>query len=242
MLPGHARVMLRSLWHYAWFECKGPDMQVFIYQPPSLPWLDIRYADEHIVIINKPSGLLSNPGIAAHTHDCALTRLQQMYAEVHLVHRLDCDTSGVMVFARSKAAEIHLKKQFEGRDMQKTYVALVQGDVQTASGEINAPLLADPEQRPLQKVAAAGKKALTYFEVLEHSAQRSRLLLKPVTGRTHQLRVHLQYIGHTILGDNFYGDAACRAAAPRLCLHAQSLTLQHPHTAARLTFSVHADF
>lgn len=217
-------------------------MQVFIYHPPSLPWLDIRYVDEHIVIINKPSGLLSNPGIAAHTHDCALTRLQQMYAEVHLVHRLDCDTSGVMVFARSKMAEIHLKKQFEGRDMQKTYVALVQGDVQNSRGEINAPLLADPQRRPLQKVDASGKKAQTYYEVLEHSARHSRLLLKPVTGRTHQLRVHLQHIGHTILGDNFYGDADCQAAAPRLCLHAQSLAFTHPHSAIHMLFTVDADF
>lgn len=217
-------------------------MQVFIYQPPSLPWLDIRYVDEHIVIINKPSGLLSNPGIAAHTHDCALTRLQQMYGEVHLVHRLDCDTSGVMVFARHKSAEIHLKKQFEGRDTQKTYVALVQGDVQTAEGKIDAPLLADKTHRPLQKVDAAGKHALTYFQVLEHNTTHSRLLLKPVTGRTHQLRVHLQHIGHTICGDTFYGDAACQAASPRLCLHAQSLAFVHPHSATHVLFTVDADF
>lgn len=217
-------------------------MQVFIYQPPSLPWLDIRYADAHIVIINKPSGLLSNPGIAAHTHDCALTRLQQMYGEVHLVHRLDCDTSGIMVFARNKAAEIHLKKQFEGRDTQKTYVALVQGDVQTPQGEINAPLAADKNNRPLQRVDASGKAARTFYEVLAHNAQHSRLLLKPVTGRTHQLRVHMQHIGHTILGDSFYGDAACQGAAPRLCLHAQSLSFQHPASGKKLCLSSTPDF
>lgn len=217
-------------------------MQVFIYQPPTLPWLDIRYVDEHIVIINKPSGLLSNPGIAAHTHDCALTRLQQLYAEVHLVHRLDCDTSGIMVFARSKAAERHLKKQFEGRDTEKTYVALVQGDVQSPTGTIDAPLMADKQNPPLQKTDPAGKPACTHFAVLEHSSERSRLLLKPVTGRTHQLRVHLQHIGHTILGDSFYGDDACQAAATRLCLHAQSLSFCHPHTAKKITFSSYADF
>lgn len=224
------------------FYFDGSDMKVFVYQPPKLPWLDIRYQDEHIVIINKPSGLLSNPGIAEHTHDCAVTRLQKIFPVIHLVHRLDCDTSGVMVFARTKAAERHLKKQFEGRDTQKTYVALVSGVVTEDDGVIEANLLGDKQNPPLQKVDTLGKIAITHYEVMARYQQQTRLRLKPVTGRTHQLRVHLQHIGHTILGDTFYGDEAQILASPRLCLHAQTLTFAHPDSQQLVSFNVACGF
>ncbi len=211
-------------------------MQIFDYHPPSLPWLDIRYQDRDIIVINKPSGLLSNPGRAAATQDCALRRLQLLYPETILVHRLDCATSGIMVFAKNKPAESHIKTQFQNRLTQKVYIAEVMGHLQQASGEINLAIAPDRNNPPMQKVSDSGKPAHTSFKLLEKRANSSLVELKPSTGRTHQLRVHMLAMGHPILGDDFYGDKATINASPRLCLHAQRLSLSHPYSNKPLDF------
>ncbi|MFC3031011.1 RluA family pseudouridine synthase [Pseudoalteromonas fenneropenaei] len=218
-------------------------MQIFEYNPPSDPWLDIRYQDDDFVIINKPSGLLSNPGRAEVTFDCALTRLEKQLGSIYLVHRLDCSTSGVMVYAKSKKVEIDLKVQFQNRTTSKVYVAEVQGHLAQQEGCIDLPLAKDSDNVPKQKVCyEQGKSAVTYYRVLERRANSTLVELKPVTGRTHQLRVHMLALGHPILGDDFYGDAACLAAAPRLHLHAQSLSFAHPTSKERVSFSVEHGF
>lgn len=211
-------------------------MQLFDYQPPAIPWLDIRYQDRDMIVINKPSGLLSNPGRAAHTSDCALTRLQQRFPEAILVHRLDCATSGIMVFARNKKAESHLKTQFQDRLSQKIYIAEVIGQLAQSQGIINLAIGPDSANAPYQKVTPEGKLAVTHYRVLEQRADSSLVELKPETGRTHQLRVHMLALGHAILGDDFYGDPKVIAARPRLCLHAQRLTITHPYHAKTMTF------
>lgn len=217
-------------------------MQKFIYKPPQAP-LQIIYQDDSLVVINKPSGLLSNPGRAPETQDCALTRLQQQFAEIYLVHRLDCETSGILVFAKTKAAEIHLKKQFEARQTEKTYLAEVAGTPKQLSGEMDWPLIADKTRVPLQKVDQdSGKKALTHYRVLQIHPASSLIELKPVTGRTHQLRVHLLTLGHAILGDNFYAPKSIKNASDRLCLHALSLKISHPQTNQLIEFHCPADF
>jgi len=218
-------------------------MQIFEYNPPSDPWLDIRYEDDDIVIINKPSGLLSNPGRAEVTFDCALTRLEKQLGCIYLVHRLDCSTSGVMVYAKSKRVEIDLKVQFQNRETSKVYIAQVQGHLVDKEGCIDLPLAKDPENVPKQKVCHEhGKSAVTYYRVIEEREHSTLLELKPVTGRTHQLRVHMLALGHPILGDDFYGDAACIAASARLNLHAQTLSFTHPTSKERVSFSVDHEF
>lgn len=210
----------------------------FAYHPPMIPWLDIRYQDKDVIIINKPSGLLSNPGRAAHTHDCALTRLQKHFGQVYLVHRLDCATSGVMVFAKRRQGESHLKTQFQDRKTQKVYVAEVAGLLTKSFGTIDLPLAANKQRVPTQMVChATGKAAHTYYEVLERREQTTLVMLKPTTGRTHQLRVHMAELGHPICGDDFYGDAEVIAMRPRLCLHAQSLSFSHPYSQQKLQFT-----
>ncbi|MCL1043499.1 RluA family pseudouridine synthase [Shewanella marisflavi] len=211
-------------------------MKIFSYQPPAIPWLDIRYQDRDIVILNKPSGLLSNPGRAEETHDCAINRLLQRFPEAILVHRLDCATSGIMVFALNKKAESNLKTQFQNRTTEKYYVAEVQGIMAQDSGKITLAMKADSEQPPLQKIAEDGKPATTYFEVLERRSNSTLVKLKPITGRTHQLRLHMKALGHTILGDDFYGDETVIAATPRLHLHAEHLGITHPYKQKRLSF------
>jgi tRNA pseudouridine32 synthase / 23S rRNA pseudouridine746 synthase len=214
----------------------SPVMQVFNYQPPSIPWLDIRYLDRDIIVINKPSGLLSNPGRAPETHDTAITRLQRLYPETILIHRLDCDTSGIMIFARNKKAESNLKTQFQNRQAKKVYIAEVSGCFEHQDGKVNFPLGPDPMTPPFQQVIESGKPALTYYRLLEHRASTSLVELKPHTGRTHQLRVHMKALGHTIIGDEFYGDETVIAASHRLNLHAQSLTLLHPFKQIEMQF------
>lgn len=220
-------------------------MQIFKYHPPAIPWLDLRYADDDILVINKPSGLLSNPGIAAHTHDCALTRLQKLYPEAILVHRLDCDTSGIMVFARNKASESNLKTQFQDRKNEKIYIAEVDGHLHQQQGRIDLAIAPNKQQPPLQKIAPKGKSAITDYEVIEYrnnDIPSTLVELSPHTGRTHQLRVHMKALGHTILADNFYGDDKNISARQRLCLHAQTLIIEHPKTKQKMTFTSHHSF
>lgn len=211
-------------------------MQIFDYQPPSLPWLDIRYQDRDIIVINKPSGLLSNPGRGAHTHDCALTRLQAYYPKAILVHRLDCATSGIMVFAKNKKAESNIKTQFQDRLSKKVYIAEVMGHLNSDEGEIDLAIAPDADNPPMQITSSSGKSAYTRFKVLERRENSTLVELIPSTGRTHQLRVHMLALGHPILGDDFYGDEKAVKASSRLRLHAQRLGISHPYSNKPLSF------
>jgi len=187
------------------------------------------HEDEDLLFVDKPSGLLSVPGKAEHHKDCLELRLRDAYPEALLIHRLDLPTSGVMVFARNAHTQRHVGLQFEKRYMSKTYIARVEGEVQGGSGHINLPLICDWPNRPRQMVCFEnGKSAQTDWQVIGREASSTRLSLHPVTGRSHQLRVHCQAIGHGILGDNFYASEQGLNAADRLQLHAAALKLRHP--------------
>lgn len=213
-----------------------------IYRPPDAP-LQVLHQDDALLVVNKPSGLLSVPGKAVEHRDCVELRLRAAFPEALLVHRLDMDTSGVMVFARSKAAQRHLGLQFERRKVAKTYLARVDGVLAEDSGNIDLPLIVDWPNRPLQMVdPARGKPARTDWQVLAREARATRVELHPLTGRSHQLRVHMQALGHPILGDRFYGSPAVIAAADRLQLHARTLEIHHPDGGARIRFEAPAPF
>ena len=198
----------------------------------------IIYADDDIIVADKPSGLLSVPGKHPLNKDCLITRVQQQYRDAHIVHRLDMDTSGVMLLARGKANLSALSRQFQERETQKQYLAWVYGVLQDDEGEINLPLRCDWPNRPKQMVDhELGKPSLTRFEVLkrEHKTLQTKVLLKPVTGRSHQLRVHMAELGHPISGCEFYAHPAALKQAERLQLHAWKLSFMHPSTGALMT-------
>ena len=205
------------------------------YAPPDVP-LDILHHDHELLIVDKPSGLLSVPGKGAHLSDCLLSRVQAVFPEALLVHRLDRDTSGVMVFAMTPHAQRHLGLQFEKRQVKKVYVARVWGVLEQKTGTVDLPLIVDWPNRPLQMVDHEnGKLAQTDWRVLRSDGETSRLRLMPLTGRSHQLRVHMREIGHPILGDPFYATGPARDF-PRLMLHAESLRLRHPDGGIGMTF------
>ena len=211
------------------------------YQPPDTP-LEVLHHDHALLVLNKPSGLLSVPGKGAHLADCLLSRAQAAFPEALLVHRLDRDTSGVMVFALSPSAQRHLGLQFEKRQMRKTYVARVWGVPEAASGTIDLPLCVDWPNRPLQKVDFEnGRAAVTEWKLMRTEGETARLRLMPQTGRSHQLRVHMREIGHPILGDPFYAEGPARAF-PRLMLHAEALRLRHPDGGRGMQFRSPAPF
>ena len=190
------------------------------YNPPQEPWLVILYQDDHIMVVNKPSGLLAVPGRLEEHKDSVMTRIQRDYPQAESVHRLDMATSGVIVVALTKAAERELKRQFREREPKKQYVARVWGHPSPAEGP-----------------------AQTEYEVVEYAADNTaRVVLKPITGRSHQLRVHMLALGHPILGDRFYASPEARAMAPRLLLHAEMLTITHPAYGNSMTFKAPADF
>ena len=169
--------------------------------------------------------------------------MQKNYGQLFLVHRLDCDTSGILFFAKHKKAEGALKKMLQYRQVQKTYSALVWGIPTALSGIIEQPLGPDSNNRPFQKVSKTGKEAITQYTALQTNLDNQALLkLEPKTGRTHQLRVHMQYIGHPILGDTFYGHAPCQNAKPRLCLHAQQIDFVQPISQKPISVFEPADF
>ena len=173
------------------------------YAPPTDP-LDVLHEDHEIIVVNKPSGLLSVPGKGEHLADCLLTRVQATFPTALLVHRLDRDTSGVMVLAASPHAQRHLGLQFEKRQIKKTYLALLDGKLEPKSGTVDLPLIVDWPNRPRQMVChETGKPAQTDWKVLRQDDQQSRVMLMPKTGRSHQLRVHMLALGHPILGDPF---------------------------------------
>lgn len=213
----------------------------FVYAPPDdAP--NVLHADHEILVVDKPSGLLSVPGRGADKADCLIERLRGAFPTVLLVHRLDLDTSGVMVFALTPHAQRHLSRQFEERRTRKVYLARLAGRLQPATGRVDLPLIVDWPNRPRQKVDhAEGRPAVTDWRVIRASDSETRVRLFPLTGRSHQLRVHMASTGHPILGDPLYaiGEAADH---PRLMLHAESLRFQHPDGGERLSFGVPAPF
>lgn len=214
------------------------------YNPPLEPWLHILYEDSHIMVVNKPSGLLSVPGRLPENFDSVMLRVQRDFPEAQSVHRLDMATSGIIVVALTKAAERELKRQFREREPQKTYVARIWGHPQAEKGLVDLPLICDWPERPKQKVCfETGKAAQTEWRVLAYDDDNScRVELKPITGRSHQLRVHMLALGHPILGDRFYAHPQALAMADRLQLHAESLTISHPAFGNPMTFRQPADF
>ena len=205
--------------------------------------MQVLAVDEALIIVCKPAGLLSVPGRLPENKDCLITRLQAEFADALTVHRLDQVTSGLMVFARSKAAQAQLSAQFAQRQVRKRYTAWAEGHVLEDSGSIDLPLICDWPNRPRQKVDfELGKPALTHWRVLQRSsdgaAARTLLELTPVTGRSHQLRLHLATIGHPIVGDDFYGAQP----AARVCLHASELGLSHPSTGVAMQWQSAAPF
>jgi tRNA pseudouridine32 synthase/23S rRNA pseudouridine746 synthase len=211
------------------------------YDPPQTP-LDILHQDHEILVVNKPAGLLSVPGKGDHLADCLLARVQTAFPEALLVHRLDRDTSGVMIFALTPRAQRHLGLQFERRHVRKTYVARVWGEVAEKTGTVDLPLIVDWPNRPKQKVDfETGRPAQTDWSVVRVEDGTTRLRLYPHTGRSHQLRVHMAELGHPILGDPFYATGPARDF-PRLMLHAEALRIRHPDGGAGLTFSVPCPF
>jgi len=209
-------------------------MEPFVYSPPKTP-LDILYIDEDVLVVNKPSGLLSVPGKELKHWDSLELRVKAQYANSLLVHRLDMDTSGVIIFALNKSSQRSLNLQFEQRVVKKIYEARVFGYINKNNGSIDLPLKVDWPNRPLQKVdIKEGKDALTHWHVLKRERNATRVRLMPETGRTHQLRVHMMSIGHAILGDRFYGNAIEINLAKDLQLHAKKLVVNHPKSGKSL--------
>lgn len=215
----------------------APGPRAFVYDPPPAGALPVIHVDAHLVVLDKPSGLLTVPGKPAAHADCLEARVRAVYGDARIVHRLDMDTSGVIIMARTAHAQRHLGLQFEKRQTSKRYQALVQGMLAGEAGTVEAPLITDWPNRPKQMIdAARGKPALTRWRVLERGEGITRVELEPLTGRSHQLRVHMLSLGHPILGDNLYADEAALAARERLCLHACKLGLRHPEGGAELVF------
>lgn len=197
--------------------------------------IQLHYIDDALLVAEKPAGLLSVPGRSAENQDCVVARLQALYPDALTVHRLDQVTSGLLLHARGKPMQVALSAQFEQRQVDKCYEAIVQGLLQADAGQVDLPLMVDWPNRPKQKVDhEGGKPALTRWRVLARDAhaQRTRVALEPVTGRSHQLRLHMASLGHPIVGDVLY-DAA---PAQRVCLHARQLRFTHPVTGELLQF------
>jgi len=197
------------------------------YSPPDDP-LDILHDDHQVLLVSKPSGLLSVPGKGPALADCLITRVQAVFPTALLVHRLDRDTSGVMIFALTPHAQRHLGLQFEKRQTKKTYVARVWGEMSDKTGTVDLPLIVDWPNRPKQMVCHdTGKPAQTDWRVMRTKDGETRVRLMPKTGRSHQLRVHMLALGHPILGDPFYATGPARDF-PRLMLHSETLQFRHP--------------
>lgn len=199
------------------------------YDPPSGP-IPVLFEDAHVMVVDKPAGLLSVPGRGEHLADCLIARLKEMRPEVLLCHRLDRDTSGIMVFALTKEAQRVLGRMFETKRIAKRYVARVEGRVAEAKGTIDLPLIVDWANRPLQRIDhEIGKPSVTDWQRMEvEDGPATRMRLMPRTGRSHQLRVHMKALGHPILGDPFYSEGW--QAHPRMMLHAEGLKFAHPVT------------
>ncbi len=217
----------------------GPSMTHYF--PPMDP-LDVVYLDHELLVVNKPPGLLSVPGRGALLADCLITRIQSEYPTALLVHRLDRDTSGVMVFALSSNAQRHLGLQFEKRQTKKTYVARVWGQIKADRGTVDLPIIVDWPNRPKQMIChETGGAGVTDWQVINSDRGETRVKLSPKTGRSHQLRIHMLALGHPILGDPFYGTPDSQEAT-RLMLHSHRLRLRHPDGGEMMDFRAKIPF
>jgi tRNA pseudouridine32 synthase/23S rRNA pseudouridine746 synthase len=203
----------------------------------------ILYEDADLLLVRKPDLLLTIPGRHPLNKDCMITRLQQRYPTASIVHRLDLDTSGIMVVPLNKPTHAHISRQFQERRVDKTYTAVVFGEVQDDQGEVDLPIATDWSNRPLQMICHdRGKSALTRYRVVERLGDRTRMLLMPVTGRSHQLRIHMRELGHPILGCDMYAHEQALGMAQRLLLHATTLSFEHPTTGETLSGQCLPDF
>lgn len=217
-------------------------MSAFDYDPPTGP-LDVVYMDDWFAILNKPAGLLSVPGKGPQLADCLMSRAIVQFPGARLVHRLDRDTSGLIMVARSHPAQVALSRMFAERAMEKTYIALVAGNPAEDSGHIDLPIIVDWPNRPRQMIChETGRKAQTDWRVLKRGADRALVELRPLTGRSHQLRLHMQQLGHPILGDTLYATPEQIAQSPRLCLHAAELGFAHPARGGFVRYSAAPEF
>lgn len=206
--------------------------------------IDLLHVDEALIVVRKPPGLLSVPGRGPERADCVSARVQRHLPDAMVVHRLDMATSGLLLMARGAQAQRRLSVAFAERRVAKRYTAVVAGWIAADRGEVELPLICDWPNRPRQIVdLVQGKPALTRWQVVSRdAAMTTRVALEPVTGRSHQLRVHLQSIGHPIVGDELYAPVPWQQAASRLLLHACHLQLEHPASGQWLTFSDPATF
>jgi tRNA pseudouridine32 synthase / 23S rRNA pseudouridine746 synthase len=215
------------------------------YNPPTFKSLDILFEDEFLLVLNKPSGLLSVPGRGKDKQDCLISRVQSKYSDALIVHRLDMSTSGLMILARGKEMERYLSILFQQRKVDKKYIAVVDSYVKPEFGEIDLPLITDWPNRPKQKVDfETGKHSQTKYSVLSYDDKynTTRLELIPLTGRTHQLRVHMQSIEHAILGDELYSNKSVVEKSTRLLLHACYLSFLHPVTSELIKLTSGPEF
>lgn len=213
------------------------------YNPPLDPYLSIIFQDDDLLIVNKPSELLTVPGKDPKHADCLIARVNRVFPTAKIVHRLDMATSGIICLAMHKAAHRNLSMQFQERQTAKRYIARVYGKLEPLTGSVDLPLICDWPNRPKQMVDHDnGKPSLTHYSVIEYEEHATRVELTPITGRSHQLRVHMLSLGHPILADRLYAHADALAAAARLQLHAQMLQLAHPVTGQVMTFTAEPDF
>ena len=216
---------------------------MFVYNPPQYRALCVAYMDDDLLVLSKPSGLLSVPGKGPDLQDSLEIRAKAAFPQALLTHRLDRGTSGIMVMAMNRRAQGLIGKHFERRLIRKSYIARVWGHVEGESGEIDEPLICDWPNRPKQKICYEnGKPAQTSWRVIGRDEISTRIELKPHTGRSHQLRVHMLHLGHPILGDELYAPEEAVKAAPRLQLHAHTLTLHHPNDGTLVTFTDPCEF
>lgn len=217
----------------------------FHYAPPVTPDLPILYRDDDILVLDKPAGLLTVTGKTPDLFDCLESRVREIFPRATVVHRLDMSTSGVIVMALNLPAHRHLSLQFEQRKTSKTYIAHLWGKLTPESGRVDLPMRCDWPNRPRQIIdPEQGRSAQTDWKVLSHDDAQNitRVALSPITGRSHQLRVHMMSLGHPIMGDEFYAHDEAFSAAPRLMLHAWQLTLAHPETGQNMTFEAPCPF
>lgn len=215
----------------------------FVYNPPMSPYLEVLYQDDDLVAFNKPSGLLTVIGRLPEHQDCFEARVTRVFPTATIVHRLDMATSGVIVVALNKESHVAISRQFEKRQTEKYYLARVYGHLAEKEGSINLPLMFDWPNRPRQKVDhEKGKQALTYYKELVIEEESTLVELRPVTGRSHQLRVHMLSLGHPILGDRLYATGEALLASERLQLHAKFLAIHHPKTGEPLHFHAECPF
>jgi len=207
--------------------------------------IELLNKDDALLVLNKPAGLLSVPGRGEDKQDCLTSRVQAFYPEALSVHRLDMATSGIMLMALGPSNQRYMQRLFEQREVSKKYIAIVEGRLEPQHGEVNLPLMRDWPNRPRQKVDhEQGKPSLTRYRLLQYNAdeETSRVELEPVTGRSHQLRVHMEALGHPILGDALYGSEIIQTRVERLLLHAESICFQHPTSGDVVFYNSEAPF